>query len=375
MEPVRQLTELFRSRFGRAPAATYRAPGRVNLIGEHTDYNDGLVLPVAIGLECRVAAAPNDRSELRARAEDLGEDAAWPLHSIPGARARGGWTDYVLGVAQKLGCPVPALDLLISSTVPVGGGLSSSAALEVAVALALLDGRAIEPLELALLCHRAENEVVGLPCGVMDQFVAVFAEEGSALLIDCRDRSRRTVKIPRGLTILAVNSMVKHELASSAYAVRVGECREAARRMGIASLREVAIEQWRGLDGVHLKRARHVVSENQRVDSFVDACAANDPVRLGHLMAASHHSLQRDYEVSCAELDFLVAAASRVEGVLGARMTGGGFGGCTVNLMLPSAEERFRERIAWSYRENFGRDPEFHVCCPSAGASALGRRG
>lgn len=371
MEPVRQLRELFRARFGRTPAALYRAPGRVNLIGEHTDYNGGLVLPVAIGLECRVAAAPNDRGELRVRAEDLGEEAAWPLAAIPDLRARGGWTDYVAGVARTLGRTVPALDVLISSTVPLGGGLSSSAALEIATALALLNGREIDPLELALLCHRAENEVVGLPCGVMDQFVSVFGEEGSALLIDCQDHSRRPVKLPGGLTILAVNSMVKHHLAGSAYGTRVEECRQAARRMGIPCLREVAIEQWRGLDGVWLRRARHVVSENQRVESFVEACASNDLARIGRLMTASHHSLQRDYEVSCAEIDFLVASALRVEGVLGARLTGGGFGGCTVNLMSPWAEGAFREAITRSYRENFGLEPEIYDCQASAGASVL----
>lgn len=371
MEPARQLTDLFRTRFGHEPAKMYRAPGRVNLIGEHTDYNEGFVLPIAIGLECRVAAAPNERGELRVRAEDMGEDASWPVSSIAGAKLSGGWTNYVLGVARMLGVPVPALDLLISSTVPVGGGLSSSAALEVAVALALLDGRVTGPLDLALLCHRAENEVVGLPCGVMDQFVSVFAEEGSALLIDCRDRSRRAVRLPEGLKILAVNTLVKHELSASAYATRVAECQEAARRMGVASLREVAIEQWRALDGVHLKRARHVVSEIHRVESFVDACAANDPARMGQMMSASHHSLQRDYEVSCAELDFLVATAQSVEGVFGARMTGGGFGGCTVNLMSPTAEGPFRERIRRSYEANFGRTPEIYECRPSAGASAF----
>jgi galactokinase len=230
----------------------------------------------------------------------------------------------------------------------------------VALALALLDGRDVDPMELALMCHRAENEVVGLPCGEMDQFAAVFSQPGSALLIDCRDRSRRAVPLPEGVVFVAVNSMVRHDLAASAYPARGRECREAARRMGVAELRDPPIESWRALDGVPLKRARHVVSENQRVEGFVDACLAGDPVRMGRLMVASHQSLLRDYEVSCAELDFLVATALSVQGVLGARMTGGGFGGCTVNLMAPGAESAFRERIAAAYSRNFGREAQFY---------------
>lgn len=369
-----RLIDLFRERFGAAPTAIHHAPGRVNLIGEHTDYNGGLVLPMALDLACHAVSRPNGTGELRVWAHDLREGASWRVATIGAAAPVAGWTSYVLGVARMLGREVPALDLLLTSTVPPGGGLSSSAALEVATALALLNGRPIDALELAMLCHRAETDVVGLPCGVMDQFASVFAEAGSALLIDCRDRSRRVVPLPEGVTFVAVNSMVKHDLATSAYAVRVGESREAARRMGVDELRDPPAESWWRLDGVLLKRARHVVSENQRVLSFVEASLANDPVRMGQLMVASHQSLQRDYEVSSAELDFLVATALSVQGVLGARMTGGGFGGCTVNLMAPQAEPIFRERIALAYRANFRRDPEFYVCRPSGGAGTTSTR-
>ena len=371
VEQTQRLTGLFAARFGALPAAIWRAPGRVNLIGEHTDYNGGLVLPVALDLACFAAAAPNGEGVLRVRAHDLGQEAEWPLEAIAGMRPERRWSDYVLGVAQALGREIPALDILVSSTVPIGGGLSSSAALEVAVAVALLDGRACEPPELARLCHRAETDFVGLPCGFMDQFVSVFGREGSALRIDCADESMRDVALPDGLLFVAVDSGVKHELASSAYSERVAECREAVRILGVDRLRDIPVEAWRGLFGAPLKRARHVVSENGRVENFIDACAAGDAVAMGREMTASHESLARDYQVSCAELDFLAASAVRVPGVHGARMTGGGFGGCTVNLMRPEAEEEFRERLSRGYRENFAREPKFHRCSPAAGAGRI----
>ncbi len=373
------LKEAFLRVFG--PAASlriWRAPGRVNLIGEHTDYNLGFVLPMALELACYTAAAPRADGRLRVFSENYGEAREWPLEELLQARPAGHWSDYPLGVARELlrvGFEVRSANLLIWSTVPPGSGLSSSAALEVSTALALLDGRPIEPLELVKLCRRAENDFVGAPCGIMDQYVAVFGRKGAAIRIDCRSLEHDAVELPAGITILAVNSMVKHELGRSAYPERVAQCREAAVRLGVESLRDVTperLEQARAaLPGVVYRRARHVVTENARVEQFMAACATGDLAVMGRLLVASHESLRDDYEVSCEELDFLVETALGVSGVLGARMTGGGFGGCTVNMMEASAEERFRREISQAYRGRFGLEPNIYPCVPAAGAGEL----
>jgi galactokinase len=352
----------------------------VNLIGEHTDYNLGFVLPIAIELACYVAVAPNDTGCLCMYSEDLAGGAEWPVDAIPSLSPRRHWTDYIIGVAQQLGAlgiPVRASDLLIRSTVPTGAGLSSSASLEVSVALALAGGHALEPLELAKLCHRAENQFVGLPCGIMDQFISVFGKQDAAVRLDCRSLEYAVVDLPPGAAILAVNSMVKHELGASAYRERVAECAAAVDALRvkspeIASLRDAALSM---LDDTipqpALRRARHIVTENQRVCDFIEAAARRDLPAMGRLLVESHRSLQHDYEVSCDELDFLVDAALSLPGVFGSRMTGGGFGGCTVNLVAVEQAAQFISSIRRLYRDRFRIDPQIYPCRPSAGAGAV----
>jgi galactokinase len=338
----------FRDRFGRCEGIrVFRAPGRVNIIGEHTDYNLGFVMPVALDLATWVATAPSGDRKLRIYSEDRRELGEWDVEELPAAAPRHHWTDYPIGVAQQLiraGYPVAPANLLIRSTVPEGSGLSSSAALEVSAALALLCGRTIDPLDLARLCQRAEREFVGMPCGIMDQYISVFGREMTAVQIDCRSLEHHEVRLPEGVTFLAVNTMVKHALAGSAYKDRVRECAAAVDQIkdtfpAVQSLRDVSPADFstveEKLPGVVRKRARHVVTEDDRVSRFVAAAEAGNLGEMGELMVASHRSLQLDYEVSCAELDFLVDSALKVEGVFGARMTGGGFGGSTVNLVRP----------------------------------------
>jgi galactokinase len=373
------MIDSFRTLFGSADGVrVFQAPGRVNLIGEHTDYNLGFVLPMALQLATTIAAAPAPDGKVRIYSEHQREMREWDAASIGNAGRTGHWSDYAIGVAQQLvraGFPAAPANLLIRSTVPEGSGLSSSAALEVSSALAFLWGRAMDPLELARLCQRAETGFVGMPCGIMDQYVSVFGRFGSAVAIDCRSLEHRYVDLPSGIAFLAVNSMVKHALASSAYRQRVQECAAAVERIqqlfpAVESLRDVSPQQ---LDIVALpgpigRRARHVVTENDRVERFIAASAAGDLTAMGEMLVESHRSLQRDYQVSSAELDFLVDTALAVDGVYGSRMTGGGFGGCTVTMLSPGAIPTFRERIASAYEREFHVTPAFYECKPSAGA-------
>ena len=358
----------------------FRAPGRVNIIGEHTDYNLGFVLPMALDLATYVAAAPSRDGKLRIHSEDRKQTREFDAAAVADLRPEHGWTDYPIGVAHELtlaGFAIEPANLLIRSTVPDGSGLSSSAALEVSSALALLNGRALDPLELAQLCQRAERNFVGMPCGIMDQYISVFGREHSAVEIDCRSLGHRYVSLPDNVAFVAVNTMVKHALAGSAYRDRVAECAaavEGIKKMFPAaqSLRDVSPEQFRTaehlLSSVVGRRARHVVTEDARVNRFVEASASGDLEAMGKLMVESHRSLQHDYEVSCEELDFLVDAALAIDGVRGSRMTGGGFGGCTVSMMSPAAAPLFRQRIAQAYEGRFGIAPRIYDCNPSASA-------
>ena len=354
---------------------TYRAPGRVNLIGEHTDYNLGFVLPIALDLATSVIVNPEEGGRLRINSLEYKETAVWERDEIISAKPEKDWVDYPIGVAQqliKLGFPIESTQLSISSTVPEGAGLSSSAALEVSSALALLNGRPIAPLELAKLCQRAEREFVGVPSGIMDQYVSVFGRKDQAVLIDCRSLTHDYVPLPHTdkLEIWAVNSMVKHALGNSAYKQRVAECAAAAEALHVASLRDASLEKLQAtpMPDVIFRRARHVVTENLRVHSFVTAARNTDLKRMGELFYQSHESMRRDYEISCAEIDFLVETAKLQEGCYGARMTGGGFGGCTVNLLAPQAVGRFQERVSTAYQQRFGITPNFIRCTPSDGA-------
>ena len=378
------MKETFHQLFGSVEGLrTFRAPGRVNLIGEHTDYNLGFVLPVALDLATTVAIAPSRDGMLRIYSEQRQETRQFQVEEIAGLAPAHDWSDYPIGVARELiaaGFPLQPANLLISSTVPEGSGLSSSAALEVSSALALLSGRKLNPLELALLCQRAERNFVGMPCGIMDQYISVFGRRNSAVEIDCRSLGNRLVSLPDGIAFVAVNTMVKHALAGSAYRDRVAECAAAVEGLRgqfpeIQSLRDASPEQLAAvaprLSEVVARRARHVVTEDVRVGQFVDASAAGDPVRMGRLMLESHASLRDDYEVSCEELDFLVDAAMKIEGVYGSRMTGGGFGGCTVTLVRGDAAGRFADEISAAYQSKFDVTPQVYPCRPSDGAGEV----
>jgi galactokinase len=378
------MIEQLRERFGSAEGVrVFRAPGRVNLIGEHTDYNQGLVLPVALELATFVAGAPSGDSRLRIYSEHKREMREWQVTAVADLQPRKDWTDYPIGVAQQLiraGFPAEPANFLIRSAVPEGSGLSSSAALEVSMALAFLRGRALARVDLARLCQRAERQFVGIPSGIMDQYVSLFGKEHSAIELDCRSLEHRLVSLPDRITFGAVNSMVKHALASSAYKERVHECARAVegirvRYPDVQSLRDVTEEQFASCEAalgpVIGRRVRHVITENTRVERFAAACRERNLRAMGELLVESHRSLQQDYEVSCEELDFLVDAALAVEGTYGARMTGGGFGGCIVAMLQTGAWKPFCEQISRAYRRQFGITPEVYRCQPAPGASEV----
>ena len=355
----------------------FRAPGRVNLIGEHTDYNSGFVLPIAIQLACYAASAKNHDGMFRVYSQNTEQGREWPVAELATLRRSGDWTDYVIGVAQQI--PQDSgRDILIDSTVPLGSGLSSSAAIEVAVALASgwdLAGR--PKLELAKLCQRAENHFIGLPSGIMDQYISVFGQADAAVKVDCRGLTHEIVPLPEGAALIAVNSMVKHALGNSAYRERVAECQRAVKaiqkaRPEVESLRDANVEDLKQIDDpVVRRRAKHVITENQRVLDFVAASNDGDLAAMGSLFVESHRSLQADYEVSCQEIDLLVDTALAIPGVYGARITGGGFGGSTANLLRPEAVSRFETTIVAAYRDRFAIEPQIYKVRASAGAEKL----
>jgi galactokinase len=363
---------------------TYRAPGRVNLIGEHTDYNGGFVMPVAIDLYTQVTITSRDDRKLIIHSESFSDDVEFDLDD-PHPMASGHWSDYVRGVAvtlERAGFKLTGAELEIRSTVPIGAGLSSSAALEVAAGYGLLDnsGIQIDRIELAKLCQQAENEFVGMRCGIMDQFIACLGRAAHALMLDCRSLEYRLLPLPPDVRLVICNTMVKHELAASEYNNRRAECEAGVRHFAkfvpsVRSLRDVTMNDLesygRDLPKVIYKRCRHVVTENARV---VDAAAAlehSDLHTFGDLMAASHRSLRDDYEVSCAELDTMVDLATQVDGVYGARMTGGGFGGCTVNLIKADRVEEFTQDVGRRYGEATGVTPEIYICSSADCVAAL----
>ena len=360
---------------------TFRAPGRVNLIGEHTDYNLGFVLPIALDLATYVETRPSPDGLIHVFSEEQQESYSWNPAETATLQPRRQWTDYVAGVAVQLalhGVDLPPVRLNIRSEVPTGSGLSSSAALEVSTALALLQGRDFPPLDLARLCQRAEIDFVGMPCGIMDQFVSVFGQPSAAIKIDCRSLDYQAVTLPPDPRIIAVNSLVKHELGASAYRIRVAECATAVEALQrrfpeIRSLRDATPAQVETTDmpPVVKRRARHIVTENERVGRFVEAAANQDAPAMGALFLASHESMRDDYEISCEEIDFLVSAAAETDGCYGARMTGGGFGGCTVNLVEARAVPFFNETVRNRYASRFGINPFIFQCVPGPGAAEI----
>jgi len=373
----------FRQRYGTA-ARVFRAPGRVNLIGEHTDYNDGFVMPAAIELSVWAAIAPRDDRKLVVHSENFSESAEIDLdHRDP--RPRNQWSDYVQGVAVLLDRAYPSLrgaNLLIYGEVSIGSGLSSSAAIEVATGFALLEnsGLPVDRVELAKLCRRAENEFVGARVGIMDQFISCCGHAGKALVLDCRSLSYRLLPIPDDVSLVICNTMVKHDLASGEYNTRRAECEEGVRLLSrrlpqVRALRDVRIEdldRFRGdLPSTIYRRCRHVVTENARVLDAADALEKADLTTFGRLMAESHISLRNDYEVSCPELDLMVELAGQVGGVHGARMTGGGFGGSTVNLVGKESVEGFRRSVANAYEKATGLSPQILVSAAAEGAGEV----
>lgn len=382
---ARKLTDEFARRFKRPAQVVARAPGRVNLIGEHTDYNDGFVLPMALEHSTWVAVAARDDDQVRAASLDLNAEEEWRAGAW-NPRQRGEWASYVVGVMNLLrqeGARIEGVDLLISSDVPVGSGLSSSAALEVSAAhaLAALGGVRLEPAALANLCRRTEHEFAGVPCGIMDQYVSALARADHAFLLDCRSRTWEHIPLELGEhTIVVVNSGVRHKLAGGEYAQRQRQCQEAVAhfqklRPDVRALRDVRpswlAEQAGALDPVVLARARHVVTENERTVAAAGALRSGDFARFGALMDASHVSLRDDYEVSCRELDLLAEIARGVPGVPGARMTGGGFGGCIVALALRDSVPGLAAALRTHY-DGAGFGPARMILSrPGAGAAVV----
>jgi galactokinase len=376
------LTARFREMFG-TDMRIFRAPGRVNLIGEHTDYNDGFVMPAAIGFYTWIAAAKREDRILEAYSDHFDEKITFSLDALEGP-PRKHWSDFIRGVAatfEGAGHKLSGANLVIHTEVPLGAGLSSSASLEVATALALTvpAGIAVPRLELAKLCQAAENRYVGARCGIMDQFIASFGVSGSALMLDCRSLEYQLIPVPRDLRLVVCNSMVRHEHASGEYNRRRADCEAGVKLLaqhlpGIRALRDVGIadlEKYRDvLPETIYRRCRHVVSENQRVLDAAKALESGDRDGFGRLMYASHASLRDDYEVSCKELDLLVELASSSPGIYGARMTGGGFGGCTVNLVRAEHAAAFEAQMARTYRQATGIAPDIYVCGPAQGAEA-----
>lgn len=381
-----EVRRAFAERYGRPPQWLAAAPGRVNLIGEHTDYNGGFVFPLAIERYTLVAGArpEGDDGVDRVRVHSTGLDATSEFLTTNLQRDRRDWTSYVRGVFAgflERRPDVGPLDLLIDSRVPVGGGLSSSAALEVATATlleAVADVR-LEPVAKARLCQRAEHEYAGVPCGIMDQFSSTLGAAGMLLLIDCRSETAELVPLDDpDVAVLVINSNVKHELTGGEYAERRAQCEAAAQALGVGLLREATSAQVAAstaqLPPPLLQRARHVVGENERTQAAAAALRARDWTEVGRLMYASHASLRDDYEVSCPELDALVELAAETGlagGVYGARMTGGGFGGCTVTLVDAARQREIADRITAAYEQRTGIAATPFVTKPAQGAHLL----
>lgn len=374
-----------RERFGRDAEAVARAPGRVNLIGEHTDYNDGFVMPIALDRGVTVAAAR--RTDRRCRLASLEMQGVVEfdlarLHRDP-ADAWGGYARGVAWALQEAGHPLCGLDAVLSSDVPVGAGLSSSAALEVALAFLWQEicGFEMPGPEMARLCQRAENEFVGVKCGIMDQFISRLGRVDHALLIDCRSLEFRYVPVPSdGVCFIVADTGKRRGLVDSEYNARRKECEAAvrffaSRRPGVLALRDVTPDELadaeRDLSPVTFSRARHVVLENQRTLDAAMALERGEIEALGALMNASHESLRDEYAVSCPELDLMVDLARAVPGVLGSRLTGAGFGGCTVSLVEERSVPRFLSSVPPAYRARTGLEPALYACGAAAGASRI----
>jgi galactokinase len=385
---------MFRERFGGEPELTVQAPGRVNLIGEHTDYNDGFVFPMAIDRSVMICGRRRADRRLLMHQPAMahtqgGADAAGSLDQIEKDRAHP-WANYILGVARellKLGCELCGAELTVAGNVPIASGLSSSAAIEVATAtfFEALCGLEIEPREVALLCQRAENGFVGVNCGIMDQFISVLGRAGHALMLDCRSLDYRLAPLEDpALHVVVADTAVKRGLVDSAYNARRAECEQGVRMIGeltekpIKALRDVSVEAFRHVESELAdpvrQRCRHVITENQRTLNAAAALEAGDLRRFGGLLNASHASLRDDYEVSCDALNLMCDLLRGQDGMLGARMTGAGFGGCAIGVMREPDEARVAracERVARRYRERTGLEPSLFTSRAAAGAGVV----
>jgi galactokinase len=369
----------FERRFGEAPTLVARAPGRVNLIGDHTDYNEGFVLPMAIDRAAWIALRPRDDSRVSVYSLDFKQASGFDL--LDEERRGTGWPEYLRGIAwvlrhsADLSAPIRGWEGVVAGDVPLGAGLSSSAALELATARAFagVSGIAWHPAEMARLAQRAENEWVGVNCGIMDQLISAAGERDHALLIDCRSLDTRAVPLPAGSSVVVLDTTTRRGLVDSAYNERRSQCEAAARFFGVRALRDVdlATSSARSseLDPVTRRRARHVVTENARTLAAADALSSGDLRTVGALMNESHVSLRDDFEVSRRELDEMVRIAGAQPGCYGARMTGAGFGGCAVALVEAARAEDFVRAVARDYQNAVGLTPAIYLCAAAAGAS------
>ena len=372
------VSEAFERRFGEAPEVIVWGPGRVNLIGEHTDYNDGFVLPMAIDRAAWIALRPRDDSRIALYSLDLEEGIEFDPETV--ARDADHWSAYPQGVAWALreaGHDLTGWEGVMASDVPIGSGLSSSAAIELAVARAFgeVSGFAWEPKRMALLAQKVENEWVGVNCGIMDQMVSAAAQEGAALLIDCRTLELSPVPLPPGTAVAVLDTATRRGLVDSAYNERRAQCETAAAYFDVPALRDVDLETFERraaeLDDVTRRRARHVISENDRTLRAADAMRSADARALGRLMDQSHESLREDFEVTNDALNIIVELARDAPGCLGARMTGAGFGGCAVALIDESESDAFAAKVSETYRTRTELKPAVMICRPSAGAGVL----
>jgi galactokinase len=386
MHDPSSLAALHQSRF-KADPAVFAAPGRVNLIGEHTDYAEGFVMPTAIDFATLAGISPRDDGKIVIYSENFSEERSFEAAALPSKAAKH-WSDYPLGVISVLageGYKTSGFSLSLLGDVPLGSGLSSSASIEVATALAVtsLVGASIPGPQLARLCQRAENEFVGANCGIMDQFISANGAEDHALLLDCRDLSYRLVPIPPSVALVIANTMVKHSVAGGEYTTRRAEVEEAAaaiarHRPEVRFLRDATIrdlESWGSeMSPNALKRARHVITENLRTVAAAEALTKHDLAEVGCLMAEAHLSYSLDFEGSCIEADAMVSLAQDLPGLIGARLTGGGFGGCTINLVERAQASEFAERLGARYTDEIGIVPQIHICHASGSARRVSPR-
>ena len=371
------------ARFAAQPAI-FVAPGRVNLIGEHTDYAEGFVMPAAIDFATLAAISPRADGKIVIYAQNYDEQKCFEAAALP-AKAGQHWSDYPLGVVAILageGHAIPPFSLSLWGDVPLGSGLSSSAALEVVTALAvlsLIDASYPGPV-LARLCQRVENEFVGANCGIMDQFISANGKENHALLLDCRDLSFRLAPIPANVALVIANTMVKHSIAGGDYKTRRAESEAACaiindHRGGVPFLRDATLEdlaKWgHEMEPKSYLRAKHVISEDLRTVAASEALLKGDMAEVGRLMGEAHTSYSKDFEGSCAEADLMVELANELPGLIGARLTGGGFGGCTINLVEQDKAKAFAEELGKRYEAKTGIKPEIHICHASGGAHRL----